>query len=162
MSFRSMPMAPCILPVASASWLSGQVDTDMIVGTISETGASILAANTMITSAGTGRASIIQTNEADYHSAHERVTASPLIAHWPKASSRRNALMPERIELAGATYPDSMPRMKGISVPGRQGNRVNQPDPIFPEHEGNRADRKVKWKPVAVGPNDRSTQYPTE
>ena len=55
MSFRSTVILQAILLIAGASWLSGQVETGLIVGTISDpTGASIPAANIGIKSAATG------------------------------------------------------------------------------------------------------------
>jgi arylsulfatase len=97
------------------------------------------------------------------HYAHEGGISSPLIAHWPKGMQRRNAidhtpghiidLMPTFVETAGASYPSSMPKMEGVSLlPALRGQKLQRPQPIFWEHEGNRGIRIGKWKLVAVDP----------
>ena len=96
------------------------------------------------------------------HYAHEGGISSPLIAHWPKGSSRHNAiepyplhiidLMPTCVEIAEAAYPSTMPAMEGRSlIPVLRGKRSDR-GPLFWEHEGNRAIRIGKWKAVAVEP----------
>ena len=96
------------------------------------------------------------------HYAHEGGISSPLIAHWPKGSSRRNAiehyplhiidLMPTCVEIGEAAYPSTMPAMEGRSlIPVLRGKRADR-GPLFWEHEGNRAIRIGKWKAVAVEP----------
>jgi arylsulfatase len=53
-----------------------------------------------------------------------------------------------------------MPKMEGISLlPALQGKRASRPNPIFWEHEGNRAVRMGKWKAVAVDPEGRWELY---
>ncbi|MBK7929611.1 MAG: arylsulfatase [Bryobacterales bacterium] len=101
------------------------------------------------------------------HYNHEGGITSPFIAHWPNGIQRRNAIdhtpghiidfMPTCVELAGATYPASLPAaavpaMEGTSlVPALQGKRLRR-DTFYWEHEGNRAIRIGKWKAVALLP----------
>jgi arylsulfatase len=103
------------------------------------------------------------------HYIHEGGIATPLIAHWPRGSRRRNAiesqpghiidLMPTCVELAGASYPAAIPPMEGRSlVPALGGKRIER-GPLFWEHEGNRAIRIGKWKAVAVDPAGRWELY---
>ncbi len=103
------------------------------------------------------------------HWVHEGGISSPLIAHWPKGiSPKRNGqfegqpahlidLMATCVDLAGAKYPAAVKGVKitpleGVSIaPAFNGKSVNRPNPIFWEHEGNRAVRDGKWKLVAKG-----------
>ena len=105
------------------------------------------------------------------HWTHEGGISSPLIAHWPAgiARSRRNRLEPEPahlidlmatcVDLAGADYPQTrdgrkIKPMEGVSLrPLFQGTAIARPQPIFWEHEGNRAVRVGKWK--LVGKDNR-------
>ncbi len=100
------------------------------------------------------------------HWTHEGGISTPLIAHWPAglARSRRNRLEAEPahlvdimatcVDLAGADYPKSrdgsaIKPMAGVSLrPLFSGNPLGRPQPIFWEHEGNRAVRAGKWKLV--------------
>jgi arylsulfatase len=103
------------------------------------------------------------------HYVHEGGINSPFIAHWPRGIRRRNSvepqpghildLMPTCVELAGATYPQSMPPMEGRSlVRVLRGDRLER-GPLFWEHEGNRAVRIGRWKAVAVQPAGRWELY---
>ncbi|MCX7885926.1 MAG: arylsulfatase [Verrucomicrobiae bacterium] len=101
---------------------------------------------------------------------HEGGIATPLIAHWPRGipENRRNQLeplpahvidiMPTCLELAGVPYPaefNGQPLLppEGISlIPALHGKPLRRPQPIFFEHEGNRAVRDGQWKLVAKGP----------
>lgn len=101
------------------------------------------------------------------HWTHEGGISTPLIAHWPAglAKSRRNAIerqpahlidiMATCVDLAGAAYPtrrdDSDIRpMEGISLrPLFEGKSVHRSQPLFWEHEGNRAVRDGRWKLVS-------------
>jgi arylsulfatase len=96
--------------------------------------------------------------------------ASPLIVHWPSGipASRRNALerqpahlidvMPTVVDLAGARYPSeakgtAIQPMEGISLrPVLMGQAIARRQPIFWEHEGNRAVRSGQWKVVSTYP----------
>lgn len=101
------------------------------------------------------------------HWVHEGGVSSPLIAHWPagiSASRHRSLesqpahlidLMATCVELAGATYPSelsgrSILPMEGVSlVPALEGKPLGRKEPIFWEHEGNRALREGEWKIVS-------------
>ncbi|MCH5376466.1 MAG: arylsulfatase, partial [Planctomycetes bacterium] len=105
------------------------------------------------------------------HWVHEGGISTPLIAHWPKGipSDRSGVLerqpghlvdlMATCVDLAGATYPEnfhghSIRPMEGVSLrPALRGQSLDRPNPIFWEHEGNRAIRMGDWKLVAKGPN---------
>jgi arylsulfatase A-like enzyme len=104
------------------------------------------------------------------HWVHEGGISTPLIAHWPAGipAARRNALEPQPghlidlmatcVDLAGATYPKSkdgeaIHPLEGVSLrPGFAGRPLGRQQPIFFEHEGNRAVRDGPWKLVARGP----------
>jgi len=104
------------------------------------------------------------------HWVHEGGISTPLIAHWPAGipAARRNALeaqpghlvdiMATCVEVTGATYPrnkdgESIQPLEGVSLrPAFAGQPVGRKEPIFFEHEGNRAVRDGNWKLVAKGP----------
>ena len=104
------------------------------------------------------------------HWEHEGGISTPLIAHWPAGipAARRNQLekqpghlidlMATCVDVSGATYPVEflgnkiLPR-EGVSLrPALEGKSLDRPQPIFWEHEGNRAVREGRWKLVAKGP----------
>ena len=100
------------------------------------------------------------------HFTHEGGVSTPLIAHWPAGipASRNGALekqpghlvdiMATCVDLAGAKYPDEfkdskIEPMQGVSLrPGFAGKPLARTQPIFWEHEGNKAVRDGKWKLV--------------
>ncbi len=100
------------------------------------------------------------------HFTHEGGISTPLIAHWPAGISkeRRNALekqpahlvdiMATAVDLAGANYPrefggEKIEPMQGVSLgPALAGKPLARTEPIFWEHEGNKAVRDGKWKLV--------------
>ncbi|HAV63686.1 MAG TPA: arylsulfatase [Verrucomicrobiales bacterium] len=109
------------------------------------------------------------------HWVHEGGISSPLIAHWPKGIDMRHIthrratdeglivdtpghlidLMATCLELAGAGYParhaghDIIP-LEGVSLaPAFRDEPVDRPNPIFWEHEGNKAIRVGDWKLVS-------------
>lgn len=106
------------------------------------------------------------------HWEHEGGISSPLIAHWPKgiASERHGKLesqpshlidiMATCVDLAGAKYPlefdgQAIQPMEGVSLTAAfAGESLNRPQPIFWEHEGNRAIRMGDWKLVSKHPGD--------
>ena len=106
------------------------------------------------------------------HFTHEGGIAVPLIAHWPRGipARRRNALvrepahlvdvMPTILEVAGATYPrefrgQAIQPMEGVSLrPALAGRALARMQPLFWEHEGNRAVRSGKWKLVSTYPKE--------
>lgn len=99
------------------------------------------------------------------HFVHEGGISTPLIVHWPWGLKRRGELehepghlidlMATCVELAGAKYPaeyqgQKIRPMEGVSlVPLFQGRHLQRQQPLFWEHEGNRAVREGKWKLVA-------------
>ncbi len=102
------------------------------------------------------------------HYTDEGGIATPLIAHWPKGISqtRRGAMetqpghlidvMATCVDVAGATYPREFNNKpitpaEGVTLrPAFEGQPLGRPQPIFWEHEGNRAIRDGKWKAVAL------------
>jgi arylsulfatase len=117
---------------------------------------------------GRGWANVSNTPFREYkHWMHEGGISTPLIAHWPAgvAAGRRGKLekqpghlidiMATCLDVAGVTYPkefagEQIKPMQGVSlVPALKGRSLNRPQPIFWEHEGNRAVRDRKWKLVA-------------
>lgn len=104
------------------------------------------------------------------HWVHEGGISTPLIAHWPSGipADRRNVLesqpahlidlMATCVDLADADYPsqfngqDIQP-LEGVSLaPAFSGESLGRSQPIFWEHEGNRAVRDGKWKLVSKHP----------
>jgi arylsulfatase len=101
------------------------------------------------------------------HWVHEGGISTPLIAHWPAGIPReRNNqlekqpghiidLMATCVDLAGASYPterngEKIKPMEGVSlVPALSGKSLNRQQPLFWEHESNRAVRDGKWKLVS-------------
>jgi arylsulfatase len=100
------------------------------------------------------------------HFTHEGGIATPLIAHWPAGipAHRRGAfekqpahvvdIMATAVDLAGAKYPrefqgHAILPMEGVSLrPAFGGKPLARTQPIFWEHEGNKAVRDGKWKLV--------------
>ena len=100
------------------------------------------------------------------HFTHEGGVSTPLIAHWPAGivASRNGALekqpghlvdiMATCVDLAGAKYPaefkgNKIEPLQGVSLrPGFDGKPLGRTEPIFWEHEGNKAVRDGKWKLV--------------
>ena len=96
--------------------------------------------------------------------------SSPLIVQWPAgiATRRRNALerspahlidlMPTILDVTGGRYPSEfkgtpIQPMEGISLrPIFAGQPIARTQPIFWEHEGNRAVRSGAWKIVSTYP----------
>jgi len=106
------------------------------------------------------------------HFTHEGGIAAPLIVHWPRgiAANRRDTLvtlpahlidvMPTVLDATGAAYPreyrgTAIQPMEGVSLrPALAGRAVARPQPLFWEHEGNRAVRSGNWKLVSTYPNE--------
>jgi arylsulfatase A-like enzyme len=100
------------------------------------------------------------------HFTHEGGIATPLVAHWPAGiPNERNGklehqpghlvdIMPTAVAVSGASYPSefnghAIQPMEGISLlPAFAGQPLQRKEPIFWEHEGNRALRSGKWKLV--------------
>lgn len=106
------------------------------------------------------------------HWVHEGGISTPLIAHWPAGipESRHNVLesqpahlidlMATCVDLAAAEYPRQyqgsvIQPMEGVSLkPAFTGQSLQRAQPIFWEHEGNRAIRSGDWKLVSRHPGD--------
>jgi arylsulfatase len=117
---------------------------------------------------GEGWANVSNTPFREYkHWVHEGGISTPLIAHWPTAIKRNGQidsqpghlidLMATCVDLAGAAYPNEVEGrkitpMQGVSLaPAFRSESLSRKQPIFWEHEGNRAIRDGKWKLVAKG-----------
>ena len=104
------------------------------------------------------------------HFVHEGGISTPMIAHWPAAIKpgadhhiiRTPAhlidLMPTLLQAAGASYPAQrkgtpVQPMEGISLlPALTADaQLSRTQPLFWEHESNRAVRDGQWKLVATG-----------
>lgn len=103
------------------------------------------------------------------HWVHEGGISTPLIAHWPQgiAPAQQNQfvhdpahlidIMATCVDLAGAQHPaefagEATVPLEGVSLrPALTGKSLQRSNPIFWEHEGNRAVRQGKWKLVAKG-----------
>ncbi len=114
------------------------------------------------------------------HWVHEGGISSPLIAHWPAGipADRQNRLetqpahlidlMATCVDLSGAAYPleyqnQAVTPLEGISLrPAFEGRSLDRREPIYFEHEGNRAVRDGKWKLVAKGPGGPWELYDME
>jgi arylsulfatase A-like enzyme len=101
------------------------------------------------------------------HFTHEGGISTPLIAHWPQGIPRNRHnkiehqpghlvdLMATVVDLTGAKYPrefkgQTIQPMEGVSLrPAFAGRALKRTQPIFWEHEGNRAIRSGKWKLVS-------------
>ncbi|MBP7950154.1 MAG: arylsulfatase [Verrucomicrobiales bacterium] len=101
------------------------------------------------------------------HWTHEGGISTPLIIHWPAGipSDRRGTLdkqpghlidlMATCVDVSGAAYPkerkgQAIKPMEGTSLrPAFSGGQIPRSQPLFWEHEGNRAVRDGKWKLVA-------------
>ncbi|APW61630.1 Arylsulfatase [Paludisphaera borealis] len=133
------------------------------------TGPGVLAgpADTYI-AYGRGWANVSNTPFREYkHWTHEGGISTPLIAHWPTGIKPGRAGAFERqpghlidvmatcVDLAGASYPtekDGKPikPREGVSLrPAFNGEPLARTQPLFWEHEGNRAVRDGDWKLVA-------------
>ena len=101
------------------------------------------------------------------HWVHEGGISTPLIVHWPAGiPSRRNGkletqpghlidIMATCVALSGANYPkelhgEKIKPLQGVSLlPALEGKDLKRPEPIFWEHESNRAIHEGNWKLVA-------------
>jgi len=117
---------------------------------------------------GRGWANVSNTPFREYkHWVHEGGISTPLIAHWPAGIQPERAgkletqpghlidIMATCVDLAEASYPAELdghaikPR-EGVSLrPAFNGEPLNRAEPLFWEHEGNRAVREGDWKLVA-------------
>ncbi len=104
------------------------------------------------------------------HWQHEGGISTPLIAHWPRGIAKKRHgqleaqpahlidLMATCVELGGAKYPavfagQKIQPVEGMSlVPALAGQPLARTQPLFWEHEGNRAIRAGDWKLVSKHP----------
>ncbi len=111
------------------------------------------------------------------HWVHEGGISTPLVAHWPKGIAPKLRgkfehqpahlidLMATCVDLAKADFPkekngEKIVPMQGVSLkPAFSGKKFKRENPIFWEHEGNRAIRIGKWKLVAKGANGKWELY---
>ena len=121
------------------------------------------------------------------HWVHEGGVSTPLIAHWPAGISndgnsfRSTAeghlhdspshlidIMATALDIAKADYPaenegNTTKPVEGISLaPAFSGETLHRGNPIYFEHEGNRAVRDGQWKLVAKGVNGAWELYDME
>jgi arylsulfatase A-like enzyme len=100
------------------------------------------------------------------HFTHEGGIATPLVAHWPAGIPQERYgkmehqprhvidLMATVVEVTGAKYPqeykgNQIQPMEGVSLTRAfAGKPLERTNPIYFEHEGNRAIRDGKWKLV--------------
>lgn len=101
------------------------------------------------------------------HHTHEGGISSPAIVSWPNGIPKERYgkfeaqpahlvdILPTLIDLAHASYPaeyngNKIQPLEGVSIkPAFTGKNIGRKNPIFWEHEGNRAIREGKWKLVA-------------
>jgi arylsulfatase len=101
------------------------------------------------------------------HWVHEGGISTPLIVHWPNGIPQERDgkferqpghlidIMATCVDVSGANYPaevngNKIKPMQGVSLaPAFAGKDLNRKEPIFWEHESNRAVRDGKWKLVA-------------
>ena len=117
---------------------------------------------------GRGWASVSNTPFREYkHWTHEGGIGTPLIAHWPAGIARERAgkietqpghlidIMATCMDVSGAEYPaerdgQSIQPMEGVSLRAAfAGQPLARRQPLFWEHEANRAIRDGDWKLVA-------------
>ncbi|MHA3775379.1 arylsulfatase [Verrucomicrobiota bacterium sgz303538] len=102
------------------------------------------------------------------HYTDEGGISTPLIAHWPQGIAKvRNGqlesqpghvidIMATCLDVAGASYPREfqgkpITPVEGVSLrPAFNGKELGRTQPLFWEHEGNRAVRDGQWKLVAL------------
>jgi arylsulfatase len=105
------------------------------------------------------------------HFTHEGGIAAPLIVSWPRGipANRRDRLvhqsahvidvLPTILDATGAAYPREyqgqvIQPIEGVSLrPALEGHALARTQPLFWEHEGNRAVRSGNWKLVSTYPN---------
>jgi arylsulfatase len=117
---------------------------------------------------GRGWANVSNTPFREYkHWVHEGGISTPLIVHWPAGVPAGRCgeleqqpahlidIMATCVDVSGVAYPkefngEKIKPMEGVSLqPAMKGKPPRRTQPIFWEHEGNRAVRDGKWKLVA-------------
>lgn len=119
---------------------------------------------------GRGWANVSNTPFREYkHWVHEGGISTPLIAHWPAGIRRHGELesqpahlidlLATAVDLSDAPYPsevdgEKITPLEGTSLaPSFEAKDIGRTQPLFWEHEGNRAVRVGDWKLVARGAN---------
>lgn len=128
---------------------------------------------------GRGWANVSNTPLREYkHWVHEGGISSALVVHWPAGIKRQGELetqpghlvdlMATCVAASGVVYPKELngrtiKPMEGVSLlPAFAGAPINRGQPIFWEHEANRAVRDGKWKLVAKGQKGKWELYDIE
>lgn len=112
------------------------------------------------------------------HHLHEGGSATPFFMHWPsKIRDRRDwyadpgqilDIMPTILDVAGATYPETLNGnrlipIEGVSLrPAFDGQPLGRKQPIFFEHEFNAAVRDGDWKLVGLDVATQGGVDPTQ
>ena len=161
--------APPLPPLAKDFLQSGRIPTQTRDGFPVRQGKGVMpgGADTFI-GYGQAWANVSNTPFREYKSSsHEGGISTPLIAHWPSgiATERHGKfsdqpshlidIMATCLDLADAGYPQEFAGQKiqpleGVSLkPAFQGGGLKRTQPLFWEHEGNRAIRSGDWKLVS-------------
>ncbi len=167
--YKTRPGQPVFAPMARGEQQFGSAPRQTRDGSpvIMGPGALPGPADTYI-AYGRGWANVSNTPLREYkHWMHEGGISTPAIVHWPKGipAGQRNRLvqspghlidlMPTAVDVSGARYPrefngQPIRPMEGVSLrPALSGRSLQRRQPIFWEHEGNRAVRDGRWKLVA-------------
>ena len=176
-NFSARAEKPSLPPLAPTDRQHGSVPKQTRDGFPVRQGYGVMpgAADTYI---GYGRdwANVSNTPFREYkHWVHEGGISTPLVAHWPKGIAARGELrsqpghlidlMATAVDLAGAQYPadlngERITAMQGVSLrPAFANLPLPRTEPLFWEHEGNRAARDGQWKLVAKGPGGKWELY---
>jgi arylsulfatase A-like enzyme len=132
-------------------------------------GAAMPGPSSTYMSYGQGWANVSNTPFREYkHWVHEGGISTPLIAHWPAGIKHKGELerqpghlidiMATCMEVSGATLPKERNGQPTVPLEGTSlvaafaAKPLARTQPIFFEHEGNRAVREGDWKLVAKGP----------
>lgn len=171
-NFKPRSDAPTLPPLANDFLQPDMIPKQTRDGHPVRQGVGVMpgAADTFI-AYGKAWANVSNTPFREYkHWQHEGGISTPLIAHWPKgiANSLHGKLetqpahlidiMATCVDLAGAAYPKefnglTIHPMEGVSLaPAFAGQSINRSQPLFWEHEGNRAILAGDWKLVAKHP----------
>ena len=163
------PVKPSLKPIAKDALLTAVIPRQNRAGVPTLTGPGVMPgpADTYI-AYGINWANVSNTPFREYkHFVHEGGVGTPLIAHWPKGIAKKRHgklthqpghlidVMATCVDLAKAKYPKkshgkSVQPMEGVSLyRAFQGENLKRSNPIFWEHEGNRAIRDGRWKLVA-------------
>lgn len=171
-AFQPRAARPSLAPLDPDTAQYGNMPTQTRDGWPVRTGDGVMPgpADTFV-AYGRGWANVSNTPFREYkHWVHEGGISTPLIVHWPAGlpAARRGQLenqpghfidvMATCLDIAGAKYPaqfngHTITPQEGSSLrPALMGETLHRPQPIFWEHEGNRAVRDGAWKLVSQYP----------